>query len=730
MNASAQVGSPLRALLGTLGGVIALASVAILFAALKATFIFSGPFLPHIDTTLRIYLFAAAVLLCVTGLLSRFDCLYTGFQDEAVVILAATLSSLVAVGAAPVGTDLYVTALVVVATSTALTAVFFLLMGSLRLGRMIRYVPFSVSAGFMITVGGLLIIGGIELAESRKLLEVARQFAHGVVPWKALLALAVTLLVLLAARIGGGVLSLPLTLALVCGAFHLVARLAEVTPADLVADGWVLPSLVAERAPAGFDALRAAHIDWALVAGQWHAYVSIAVISALALLLAVTSLELSTRQRVNVDRELRAAGAANVLTALAGGAPGYHDDSVTAILHRQMRGHRGTVVGAALLCALAAFLDTHWFSWVPLPVLGGVLVWLGWQLWRDWLFHHAGYLHRTDWIAVVAIVCVTLAMGFIAGVMLGVGVGIALFLVDYSQVRTVRYLLNGREIRSNIDRSPQAEQRLYELGRRIHVVKLQGYLFFARSHQVILQLEPVFEGLRHEEPHYLLIDFHGVAGIDSTATMAFLRLKQMAADVGASLVFTGLSMEARVDLARIELADGSVLYFQTLDQGLAHCEDELLGDSETITSGLVGTAEIFGRIVELSARGAHAESYLSELQVKAGETLIGAGSAADGIYVVRSGSLTVKIAGASAETIALRGMEPGSVFGEMAFYLGGKRSATVTADTDAVVLRLGNEALERMERDDPPLAMEVHKLMARLLATKLRQTNTWLSHLR
>lgn len=67
--------------------------------------------------------------------------------------------------------------------------------------------------------------------------------------------------------------------------------------------------------------------------------------------------------------------------------------------------------------------------------------------------------------------------GFIAGVPLGIGVGIALFLVDYSQVSTVRYVVNGREIRSNIDRSESAEQLLYERGRRINDVKLQGYLF-------------------------------------------------------------------------------------------------------------------------------------------------------------------------------------------------------------------------------------------------------------
>jgi CRP-like cAMP-binding protein len=54
----------------------------------------------------------------------------------------------------------------------------------------------------------------------------------------------------------------------------------------------------------------------------------------------------------------------------------------------------------------------------------------------------------------------------------------------------------------------------------------------------------------------------------------------------------------------------------------------------------------------------------------------------------------------------------------------------VVAETDAVVLSLGAEAIARLEEDDPRLATRLHKLLARLLATKLRQTNTWLSHLR
>ena len=109
--------------------------------------------------------------------------------------------------------------------------------------------------------------------------------------------------------------------------------------------------------------------------------------------------------------------------------------------------------------------------------------------------------------------------------------------------------------------------------------------------------------------------------------------------------------------------------------------------------------------------------------------MIEVGDPAKDIFIVESGSLSVKTVGLEHKTIVLRGLEPGSVFGEMALYLSGSRSASVVADSDSTVSRLSSQSLARMEREDPVLAMAVHKLLAKLLATKLRQTNTWLSHL-
>ena len=712
----------------TLSTASIMALLGVIFAALYAAFIFSGPLLTYMAPSVTVLLWGSAIMMLVTMAFSGIRGVYAAIQNEAVVILAVVATAIVADLGGSVDDLAYATILGAIAASTIFTGFAFYLLGVWRLGRIIRYVPFSVTAGFMITIGWLLIVGGLEVAESKEVHLILLDSMEQGGPWKAGVALLFALALHVIAKRFGDVLGLPLAFILGISAFNGLAWLLGQSPAVLAEQGWMLGGQLREHE---LNALwsNIGNIDWGVIAIHWRSYVSIAVISALALLLAVTGLELSTKIRVDVDRELRASGIANMTSGLAGSAAGYADVAVTTMLHQGSGTSRGAVFLAALLCAGMALVDTGWLGLVPLPFLGGVFLWLGWQLWEEWLFRHGDYLQSKDWIAVGAIVFVTVTAGFIAGVLLGVGVGVALFLLDYSQVRAIRYVVNGREIRSNVDRPPAMEQYLYEQGRRIHIIKLQGYLFFARSHQVLVQLEPYFEKMIRAQRHFVLVDFKGVAGIDSTGTMGFVRLRQMAMEAGGELVFSGLTEEAKIDLSKNELSDQQIRYFENLDQGLAYCENQILEGHDELRTERVSAAEIFADILHVSADTLAAGEYLSSEQVDAGETLIEVGDPADDIFIVESGSLSVKTVGLEHKTIILRGLEPGSVFGEMALYLGSSRTASVVANTASVVNRLSGDSLRRMEEEDPQLAMAVHKLLAKLMATKLRQTNTWLSHL-
>jgi small-conductance mechanosensitive channel/CRP-like cAMP-binding protein len=98
-----------------------------------------------------------------------------------------------------------------------------------------------------------------------------------------------------------------------------------------------------------------------------------------------------------------------------------------------------------------------------------------------------------------------------------------------------------------------------------------------------------------------------------------------------------------------------------------------------------------------------------------GETILHAGTAGDSMFVVHSGTVSIRIGDAGANgghEIAQLGS--GSVFGEMALLTGEKRTADVIALTDVVALEIGKDSLQPILQNNPELAGAIsEKVMER-----------------
>ncbi len=100
-----------------------------------------------------------------------------------------------------------------------------------------------------------------------------------------------------------------------------------------------------------------------------------------------------------------------------------------------------------------------------------------------------------------------------------------------------------------------------------------------------------------------------------------------------------------------------------------------------------------------------------EITVEAGRVIVEEGSTGHECYVILEGTATVRRRGRRVATL-----ETGSQFGELALLDGGPRTATVTADTDMVLLVLGQREFLGVLDEVPGLAQ---KILASL-ATRLR----------
>lgn len=109
---------------------------------------------------------------------------------------------------------------------------------------------------------------------------------------------------------------------------------------------------------------------------------------------------------------------------------------------------------------------------------------------------------------------------------------------------------------------------------------------------------------------------------------------------------------------------------------------------------------------ELAAR-------LETIPVKRGDVLVRQGRPADAMFIVVSGRFSVTVDGRRAPITEIGPNQP---IGEIAFLMGGRRTATVTAMRDSLVLRLGREDFETLCERNPDIWRSMTITLARRLA--------------
>jgi CRP/FNR family transcriptional regulator len=95
------------------------------------------------------------------------------------------------------------------------------------------------------------------------------------------------------------------------------------------------------------------------------------------------------------------------------------------------------------------------------------------------------------------------------------------------------------------------------------------------------------------------------------------------------------------------------------------------------------------------------------------------GDSSDACYIVRSGDLRVTREHSDGRAIALATLGPGDIFGELAMFDGGIRSASVETLDDSELLALPAADLKRLLAEHPEISV---KLIAALVR-RLRETN-------
>ena len=693
---------------GVLNGALEVA-LAVSFAAL----VFSGDLSPYLARGIGLALFSATVGVVIVTLLSSLSVSISASQSvpAAIVALAAT-----AVAAAVAPEAQFATVAVVIALTTLAAGLVFLFLGHFRLTGLVRFLPYPVIGGFLAGTGWLLLIGGVGIMAGRPF-----TFAGlgDLLATPALLrwlpgVLAGALILFLAGRVRH-YLFLPAAILGVLLLFYVAVYLSGAPVAELSAGGWLLGPFPASSLLQPVGPAEWSQADWSAVWPQVPNLLAAVGISAIALLLNATGLELSLRRDLDLNREMRSAGWANLVAGLGGGFVGYHALSLTMLNARLGVTSRlggllvGVVVGVALLFGGAAL------GLLPKMIFGALLAFLGLSFLWEWVVVAARRLPRIDYAIVVGILVIIAGVGFLQGVVVGVIAAVVMFVVSYSRSSVVKHELDGRSFASRVTRSAQARALLADVGQQAYYLQLQGFIFFGTAYGL---LEGVRVRVRHTPTRHVVLDFRQVIGLDSTALLSFDKLRQLAHDNGFTLTFAGLSPALRAQFAQGGLREEpDVLGFTAdLDHAAEWVEDQLCLMVESINEQPLDS---YLQAIVPGEATTRLVNHLARRDVPAGATLIHQDDEPDVMYFIESGQVTAQLEQPGREPLRLETMRGGRTVGELGFYLGTRRSATVVADRPTVVYVLTQAELARLEREDPAAAHAFHRVIVHLLGERV-----------
>lgn len=406
--------------------------------------------------------------------------------------------------------------------SGALGGLILVLMGLLRLGRLIQFVPHPVTTGF--TAGIATVIAALQLKDlfGLRLATSPEHFverlaamweARGTASWVELGIGAGTLLVLVLAprvsrRIPAPLVALPLAAvaALVLPRFLHVAQVSTVATRFAATHGiprlpplpmlpWLAPGPGAAPLHLDFETLRA------LLPGAF----AIAVLGAIESLLSAVVADGMSRKHHDPDAELLAQGVGNIVAPFFGGIPSTGALARTATNFRS--GGRSPIAAVvhAVTVLVAVLAIAPLIGFLPMSSLAALLLLVAWNMSE---VKHAVRIMRiapkSDVAVLLTCFVLTVAFDMVISVTVGIVFAALLFMRRMAEVTEARL----------ID-TPDHEALGTMIPEGILVYDIAGPLFFGAAEKAMGTL-----GSIASKAHAVVLQLDAVPAIDATGIVA------------------------------------------------------------------------------------------------------------------------------------------------------------------------------------------------------------------
>ncbi len=460
--------------------------------------------------------------------------------------------------------------------ATVMSGIILVLMSLLRLGRLIQYIPESITLGFTAGIG--VVIATLQLKDffGLNISEMPEHYWDKVATlvnsapsahWPSILVAGVTLAVMLLwpklklpvpahlpAVVIGSLIGLYLN-------YHgfvidtIGSRFSYTLDDGTTGFGIppVLPEFMFPWMQAGADG-QPLGLSWSMVQALLPSAFAIAMLGAIESLLCAVVLDGMTNTRHSANSELLGQGIGNIVAPFFGGIP------ATAAIARSAANVKAgatspisaMVHAAVVLLALVAL--TKILAYVPMSAMAALLLVVAWNMSEaPKAVHLLKTAPRSD--ILVFLVCFTLTVVFDMVIAISVGMVLAalLFMKEVAEMTRVR----------DISQTPRYVSG--ELPEGSKVLRVEGPLFFAAAENVFGEISALTS-----DCNTLVLQMDAVHLLDAGGLSAMTKLIQQCRHNGTRLLVCELQFQPLKTLAKagVQPVEGVIKFFPTLDEAL------------------------------------------------------------------------------------------------------------------------------------------------------------------
>ncbi len=415
--------------------------------------------------------------------------------------------------------------------ATIIAGIILIIMGFLKLGNLIRFIPFTITTGFTAGIAVTIVLGQLKdffgvtypsNMETIETLDKAEAFFMGfhTFQWESLLIGLICLAIL-----------------------FFMPRITDKIPGSLIAVvvGVLLCMFVPafqnvptigtqyQDIPTGLPSFTWPNWSFDLIQSSLSDGFTIAILAAIESLLACVVADGMIHGKHNSNIELVAQGAGNIASVLFGGIPATGAIARTAA--NVKNGGRTPVAGMvhAVVLLLVLLVLMPYAKWIPMPTIAAILIMVAYNMcqWRTFV-HMVKTAPKSDITVLIITFLLTVIFDLVVAIEVGMLLACLLFMKrmsDETGVKSWKYIPEN-------DAAEQAETaELMKIPESIRVYEITGPLFFGAAgqlnHIIVKDMTKV-----------LIIRMRSVPALDSTAMNAIEHLYERCQKKGITLVLS------------------------------------------------------------------------------------------------------------------------------------------------------------------------------------------------